>query len=521
MLFKSTSNYTVGLDIQPSLTKVAYLSLKNKKIRTELLLEITSKDFTENASNVKKLCKINQKALLISMIPTERLIARPLSLNLSKRKDLDSVLKHEIEPFIPFPIEETIFDRIIHQQSKEKSSLSVFAAKESDLQKHLDSLKKRNLYPEAVSCAPIALTAFVEWEYGSKSPLFILHMEEAYSLCVLSEKGKPINSHYIEKGQRFLIDALSKDLKTNFHDALKFFNEKSVSQFIQNKKDACFLEAIEQYKQEIKKTFLSLAASHNIPPPKTVILTGSFTKLPPKIKQFEYISIEKNAPFALSIGLALSHLENKSEVFNFRKKNLPPPLSWKRLKKTFLTFFFLLSFFIGSSRFLSEKILEQKRNAIYKQYSLLKNQYFFLKKTPPQPQKQKNGNLKNLHLDLSSLEKALRSYSEMPLLQANIPKVSEFIQWINASSLAEAPLLIDQLSYSMPTFPSIGKANLPYKVKIEIVFRAPSPLTAQKFKKALLSFHSPIDQEKNISWSNKGDVYQTSFFLKNQQKGSF
>ncbi len=70
-----------------------------------------------------------------------------LALPFMERKKNEQVLKFEVEPFLPFPVEEVVTDFFPQPNFTQEKKALVFAASKNDLQEHLAFLPEVSYWP--------------------------------------------------------------------------------------------------------------------------------------------------------------------------------------------------------------------------------------------------------------------------------------------------------------------------------------------------------------------------------------
>lgn len=90
--------------------------------------------------------------------PSQRTMVHRLALPFGERKKNEQVLKFEIEPLLPFPIEEVVADFFPQRNFPQKREALVFAASKDDLREHLSFLPEGGIDPE--SLIPEAVSLF-------------------------------------------------------------------------------------------------------------------------------------------------------------------------------------------------------------------------------------------------------------------------------------------------------------------------------------------------------------------------
>lgn len=533
MYSKTTANLALGIDIGSSSIKTARISTKNGSIEIKELRETKIESPPNSSSPVKPLYTACQKAtkelgqaLLISSIPDKTLSIRPLSLQVTAKKDIDAILKYQAEPLLPYPLKEAIIDRIVLESKKNSTSLTILSIQSCKLKQYLEQIHSYGLEPESISCNPKALANFANHLTPSSLPRFVIHMEDTHSLCTLTHKGKILNSHILHLGYTHFIQALAVDRELSFEEAKNL--EKKEPNLI-TEELSTLKKTQEKFDFEVSKTLKSITLKENLQIEKQILFTGNIPLfyVKPKLSTYDLYPItQKQKVFAISIGLALENLTPQTDPINFRQGEFSYPHPLKRMKKKLLAFACLCLTLTVTALITSHLSLKQELKKLTNQYSSISSSLEY-----PYEKAQKKSNapssfplnkttlLKNIHL----LENNFASFPQSFPLEADVPRVSDFIAWLNQlppSLDSSQPLQINRLSYKMVSRPQANKTKDPYKVKVEVEFTTPSALLARKFREVLMKPNAFIDSHYEISWNTQGEKYRCSFHLQNHPKGS-
>ena len=95
---------------------------------------------------------------VIVSLPSQRMMVHQISLPFRERKKNQQVIKFELEPLLPFPVDQVIIDFYTGQDSPHANSAMAFAARKGDLQEQISILEEAGLDPE--SLVPEAMALF-------------------------------------------------------------------------------------------------------------------------------------------------------------------------------------------------------------------------------------------------------------------------------------------------------------------------------------------------------------------------
>ncbi|NGX57207.1 MAG: hypothetical protein K940chlam3_00091 [Chlamydiae bacterium] len=531
MLEILTSTSAVGLFFSGNNLKIANIS-SDKGIPK--ITEVKTLDL----ANVKRLDIPNDQAILVSSLSARDVLVRSLQIKLTKKKDVDAVLTFQAEPLVPFPIEESILESIEISQTKSSTNLTILAVKKELIQSHIEALQKLDIDPEVVSTSPVALATFANALSSPSSglPTLILHFGMDETLCILAEKGKLLAEHAIPLGLSVAVEALGSDKSISDVDFSSGNLEKmpTLHQFVI------------RLKQEVSRAIFALVKQHKGENIAKVLLTGhgaSLNGIETIFSDGLHVEISRPEPqfgqtseilqeYAIPIGLALDSMAGEDPAINFRKAELAYGDPWKRIKFPLLCYFgasiviaFVL-YFMGNA-WIESRFDHVKENysrllkAIEKPYSSFEND--FLEKNPyetsPPLRDMTTGQLMG-RLDLLQ-NMILKSPNTFQLLP-DTPRVSDVLAWLAKHPLVAdestgKPLLnIKNFQYVMVKRPDAKKKNEKYRVKVEIEFSSDIPKLAREFHDALIAPNDIVDPKGEVKWTSSGDIYRTSFYLRNR-----
>lgn len=511
MYRENVAPLSLGIDLKSSSIKAALISSNNGTPKIESLKETPTKSFPKDLSEIEQLSHLSgtkhkqmKETVLVTCLPANKVLSRLTNIKLSDESKISDVLKFQVESDLPYPVEESLLDYTVLNKEKNHTSLNVVSTQFDSLRKHLESFSPFGLEPEAVSCPSVALASFAEFASPSPSYRLIIHLDEAFSLCILSSKGKLISSYYIPVGQDHLLSSLSSDTKLDRESCLHLLKAPPPNE----KKMPLYASTYSKLKLELLKATESLLLQANSPTEEDMLLTG-LPHLSLYFKNKSTVSIsEKFRFFAIPIGLALGHLNQQPRSINFRQEPFSYPYPLKRMRKNLFlctALFFLLSLlcFAYGQLSLSHKkaLVESKYHATT---ALLKESQTKGKASldfQPLPQK------------IRELEKEAREAVKEPLLAPNLPTVSDLLSQIHQHPFMGKEIKINSLSYTMLSYPQLSAPNETYEAKIHMSFQTNSSSAAKKVKQVLSEECPFVDPNKQITWKSNEQEHHVSFFL--------
>ena len=180
LLDKPDSTDTLGLDYCDG--KILAVSLKYTK-EGPCFQGVSKAQVEEDLSNVKRidirdnlqsLVSDANKILSVTALEVGTHRVRSMKLQVKKLSDVQEVLPFQVEPFLPFPIEQAVIDWIEVSQSEKEVELTWLSVRYDLLRDHLEKWQGFGVEPEVVMCIPLALSAFARYACPEKEETIFL-----------------------------------------------------------------------------------------------------------------------------------------------------------------------------------------------------------------------------------------------------------------------------------------------------------------------------------------------------------
>lgn len=389
----------------------------------------------------------------------ETLLIRPLHLPIVKEGALTSSLPLQLESILPYPIEESVIEKIILQQNNQETFLNSLTVKKEAVQSHLEACKAYAIDPEAVSTLPLALAHFTHFVKREDKPLFTLHLGKKITLVA-------------SQGELLLASFTTHDPK------------------------------------EIKKGLLAIKKKYPYPFSEQIFTIGT-----PQGEGFSDLALEvyengKLAPYAVAVGYALSALPNKASV-DFLKGDLSFKKPFKRLKKTIALYFISLSALSLAAYIFGQSYLA------YREDELKTRLAEALYQKVDEEQDIAALSLDEVEQKIHEWQKRIQNTPNLFALHPNIPRVSDLIGWLAHHPIAGQMELL-QIHYSVVKRPELTRKEDKYQTKVELEFTTETPRLAREFHDALIAPNEMVDPKGEIKWSTSKGAYKTSFYLKDK-----
>jgi Tfp pilus assembly PilM family ATPase len=306
----------IGLEISGRTIKLAEFRkglLSGIWLTNLIQKEIEGDDPKSRANWIREFLKKNvpRGAEVISSIPLHKAMMREIALPFTDIKKIDQVIRYEIEPHLPLPIEEVVIDYYIKDVAPQKSELMVFAIPRTILQEHTDLLKDAGIRPKIIDIDSLALfNIYRKTHQEDKGPTALIDIGSEWTLINIVTNG---------------ILSFTRALQIGRDDLISRPDEGSGSKH----------QSLDSLIQEIRYTINSFEAQSKLRPQK-ILLGGEGMRLRGIMKSLKSgLGIEtsliiqpKDSPplsqatplMAVAMGLALRGVEEKSPGLNLLKK---------------------------------------------------------------------------------------------------------------------------------------------------------------------------------------------------------
>ena len=377
----------LGIDIQSGSITAVQVEARLRGYHVVGCASVIMKNFDELDETLKALkeqmdCKADT---YISTIPGEQALYRNITMPFQSTKKIRQTITYEIEPMIPFPVEDIIVDFILINKSERTDILTASVSKEY-ISKYLTILHNNEINPDVldISGVPVVLWLFKQEEIPDDGVLFQISQKRTTMVLFIKRHICLIKSFIF--GDTLIPEAIS-NLQT--HSNMQSQTPKTIvplfESFCKNVRN--ILHAFEyQNNIKVRPEKIFITGTGNIYP-YTTKLFERFLDIPvekiditggdPSIHVDEKIAQSWN-PGTMNSALALALRGSKKGMgFNFRKDEFEPKRTNLKLKReiqrTFVFLMVILSFvttyFCIDYYFLKERyrMLDKKINEIFRQ----------------------------------------------------------------------------------------------------------------------------------------------------------
>jgi Tfp pilus assembly PilM family ATPase/Tfp pilus assembly protein PilN len=214
-LFKGffTPRYVVGLELTPTGIGVAQIinTLKGADLGRALYKKLEEGEDVYDALGRLFQEQDLKYEMLVTCIPGSSAIIRQITLPIEKPAKLEKILKYQMEPHVPYPIEEMIVD---FQLPEPGEPVTAVAAQKKVLSQHLSELAQVELKPDLVSCDDTALlTLYLQTHKDDDTtPVAIIHLGYG-KVSVQMIREKRLDFIRIFSREEDVLDQISKTFR--------------------------------------------------------------------------------------------------------------------------------------------------------------------------------------------------------------------------------------------------------------------------------------------------------------------
>jgi type IV pilus assembly protein PilM len=549
----SLSSYSLlGLDLTSHTVQAALVAVKGSKTCVKKFI---TWDLHTDEAAIHQIRKEFSKELFVTALDASATIVRPLKISLTKPKDVAAALPFQMEPLLPYSIDEAILDKIVLDKGEEVTQLMVIAAQKEQVASHLAKWENINIEPEIVTAAPAALAALSRYISDEPSLHFIISINEEETVCALVKEGNLLAAQTFDFGVNDFIEAYERDLAP--HKNLPSLQQIDFSALDQSV-HANLIESASLWQKQAMRTLLSIGKQSRGEVIKYGLLLGqgalfchlgddlfsalNLTPLPWNASGQE-IGEETLKRYTMALAAALSKSPFFSAQLDFRQGDLAYPHRWQRIQKPLITYMGL-TLLLAFTLFLCFKSLLHNRDeqirseymtflsATHKDYKDVEKEVAEKlahgRKLPdfvPKPVEELSA--EEISYRLSLINKELQGFPEIFPLYPAVPRVSDFLAWLAThpnvvlstdedKKATQDAIKIEQLTYTLVKRPQQSSPQEHYQVRIEMEFTSPTATQARAFHDALMAPNDMVDPKGEIRWNAGQNHYRTSFFLKDK-----
>jgi len=321
----SLSRFSLGLDIGTSSIKIARLLRTRRGVKllnfwekeipreqkgeageetiartiAELLSRARPAPFTYSKCQkalyrMLKRCGVKgEKERVISSLPASSSVVKRLSLPFKGERKIRQVIRYEMEPFLPFSLEEAAIDfYITDDHLPDRTLVLAFAINKRVIEKHLKILNLAGIKPEVVDLDSTSLFN-VYFPKKDKETIALINLGAGQTIIDMISEGRLLLTRSIFKAGDDITQALAERLGIGFREAEKLKRGSAPEGALPRREglDEEKLKAIEpvldEIMKEIEHTLSSFLASYPNKKIEKILLTGGSACLSGIVEYFQ------------------------------------------------------------------------------------------------------------------------------------------------------------------------------------------------------------------------------------------
>jgi len=474
--------YLIGVEPNGNKPRCAHVELDPRGKIRRLLLAEEEKELLPVSSFFKFLLF----PLRACSIEAANCLVRTLSFPFKSTRAIASALSFQLEPLLPYPMEEASFGWSLIESSEKGSVVTVAATtKESVIKAEVARCSSTAVFsPQA------ALSQFLSHFFPGDIPIACLHFSNSETFALLQEGKKllkaaclsrpldPLSLSDIGAIKQLVLSLTAKMQKPIFFLCTGLENNEEAASFLADKLDLipCPLNSLNSLnvpRQDLLKYAVALGTALCPYYSPSWQLKGKEKELLALVKEWK-IPLSFSAVASVVLAAALGFSLYMQEVKNFQSAKIKVEAVEKLFTKQ------------GFSLPYDNALIDPEAK------------------------------LKKLNAYLLTLPKTIP-------LSTNFPLPSTILKWLSEHSVIESSWSNEETGISLESFrytiverPEESRKTKGYKVKVDVEIHSPSNVLARQFHDTLLQPNPFIDAKEEVRWSAKGNLYQTSFFLKRE-----
>jgi type IV pilus assembly protein PilM len=273
---------TIGLDIGVSSIKIARLMKTRRGVR---LLNFWEKEIPREKKGeageeviariiAELLSQVKGEKKIISSLPASSSVVKRLSLPFKGERKIRQVIKYEMEPFLPFPLEEAIIDfYIIDNRLPDRTLVLAFAINKRVVERHLRILDRAGIKPEVVDLDSTSLFN-VYFPKKDKETIALINLGTGQTIINMISEERLLLARSISKAGDDITQALAEGLGMSFGEA-----ERLKREGLDEAKSKVIEPALNEIIKEVEHTFSSFLAFYPNKKIEKILLTGGNARL--------------------------------------------------------------------------------------------------------------------------------------------------------------------------------------------------------------------------------------------------
>jgi len=207
--------YVVGLQVKDGCIGAVqlYVGVKGPEIDKAVFREAVEPERLQE--ELKRLFQEEgfKREMIVTSLPSSKAFIREISLPLSQPKKVEKIIKYQMEPYLPCPVEEVLVDFL---QPGTDGGILTFGVEKKYLAEHLTLLAGAGIEPDAVTLDDIALFSLYLFKHGG---------ETEQPVAIVNQDGESLVVQIIYRKRLDFIRILRDDLD-QLADTFRFYRMK-------------------------------------------------------------------------------------------------------------------------------------------------------------------------------------------------------------------------------------------------------------------------------------------------------
>jgi len=184
--------YVVGLQVKEGFIGAVQVfnGLKGPEIDKAAFREVSDPEEMQNELRAFLREENFKTEMVITALPASKAFYREITLTLDNPKVVEKIIKFQMEPHLPLPIEEVIVDFL---GPGADGSISTFGVEKRKVAEHLSFLSGAGLDPDIVTLDALALLHLYHYKTGgtAEQPAAIVHIDKENTLIEIVYRNRP------------------------------------------------------------------------------------------------------------------------------------------------------------------------------------------------------------------------------------------------------------------------------------------------------------------------------------------
>jgi len=319
-------------------------------------------------------------AELILSLPSHRTMVHRVTLPFKDRSKNSKIIRFEVEPLLPLPIEQVVVDFSPLENGKANRAAWVFAVPKEEVKKVLSLFQEARLDPEIILPEALSLLGLAREMPEDSTPRVILDLGHEKTTCVVWSHKALRMARSIPLGAASLNRSAGKEFGTQFGAYVGSKGDEGAS-IDRRQAENVFLARLSG---EIRRTLEVYESGPQGQPFGPIYLTGGLASIPGiaevleknlkkpvllLILQEPFRSLLREVPeeyrgsLLTALGSAFSGLRNRDERVNLRQDEFASSQKIRREKarSTLILTYGLILAFLGAATFSIDLYLKEKR----------------------------------------------------------------------------------------------------------------------------------------------------------------